>query len=289
MSAIKTFLPFLVLVIASLGQSCKEEESEPRLVFKFKLDPNQQRLNNLGQPAPMPSGHAGQSPRFNGISAHYVELTPTQWTQVGEGEVVFINEETTAGGDTAIRFDKEVIVKDGEVFLSVPIHDVTPGSYQYLRVSLAYQNYDVDLLASGYHLTGTIASFVGYNTYITSFKVKDSTVSVNGNRLQGYWAFETHNSPVPVPVQTGQAPATTVVNPLFATSPIPSGSCLVTGTFSSPLIITGNEREDVVITVSVSINKSFEWQEVNADGIWEPLAGEAVVDMGLRGLIPTVN
>jgi hypothetical protein len=36
-----------------------------------------------------------------------------------------------------------------------------------------------------------------------------------------------------------------------------------------------------------SINKSFEWSEVTADGKYEPSIGENVVDMGLRGLIPT--
>ncbi len=272
-----------------LNQSCMDEVHEPQLIFKFKLDSTQVRLDELGQPEPVPPGHAGQSPRFNGISAHYVEMTQSALTQVGGGEVVFINEETTAGGDKAIRFDKEVVVSDGGTFLSVPLEEVAPGTYEYLRVSLAYQNYDVDLLASGYNLTGTIASFVGYNTYISSFKVKDSTVSVNGNRLQGFWAFETGNSPVPVAVQSGQAPGTTVVNPLFATSPIPAGSCLVTGAFTSPFVITGNETEDIIITVSVSINKSFEWVEVNSNEIWEPLAGETVVDMGLRGLIPIVD
>ncbi|HXH18716.1 MAG TPA: hypothetical protein VNJ07_06495 [Chitinophagales bacterium] len=290
MKALKLIILPVIGFFSLFLQHCKEKkETGPQLIFKFKLDSTQVRLNNFGQPQPLPSGHAGQSPRFNGISAHYVEMTQNEFTQVGEGEVLFINEETTAGGDKAIRFDKEVIVADGETFLTVPLEAVAPGTYEYLRVSLAYQNYDVDLLASGYSLTGTVASFVGYNTYITSFKVKDSTVVVNGNRLQGYWAFETKNAPVPVPVQTGQAPGTTVVNPIFATSPVPNGSCLVTGAFSSPLVISGNETEDIVITVSVSINKSFEWVEVNTDGIWEPLAGETVVDMGLRGLIPMVN
>jgi hypothetical protein len=41
-----------------------------------------------------------------------------------------------------------------------------------------------------------------------------------------------------------------------------------------------------VVTVSLSTNKSFEWIEVNADGYYQPELGEAVVDMGLRGLIP---
>ena len=53
--------------------------------------------------------------------------------------------------------------------------------------------------------------------------------------------------------------------------------------------ITGNETQDITVTLSFSINNSFEWTEVNVDGKYEPAAGEQVVDMGLRGLIPLVS
>jgi hypothetical protein len=89
----------------------------------------------------------------------------------------------------------------------------------------------------------------------------------------------------------GQAPegVTTVPNPLFDSSPIPQGSCVVTGQFENGLTIIGNEANDVIVTLSFSINNSFEWTEVNADGKYEPAAGEQVVDMGLRGVIPSVS
>lgn len=64
---------------------------------------------------------------------------------------------------------------------------------------------------------------------------------------------------------------------------------MVTGEFANGLTITGNETENIVVTLSFFINNSFEWTEVNADGKFEPSAGEQVVDMGLRGLIPFVN
>ncbi len=95
----------------------------------------------------------------------------------------------------------------------------------------------------------------------------------------------------------GEAPAgaTTVVNPLFNSSPIPAGSCVATGQFvntgrsASNLTITGHETRDIVITVSLSVNKSFEWVEVVNDGKWEPARGEYIVDMGIRGLIPIIG
>ena len=282
------FLLGFTLVLSSCEKDDKDDKDiktdEPVLRFKYKLDPNQERLGNLGTPATMPSGHSGQNPQFNGISAHYVELAPTAFTQIGDGAILFKNEETTQGGANAIVFSKEVIKKDGEVFLEIPLKDVTPGSYEWLRVSLAYQNYDVAFDALGQSFTGTLASFVGYNTYINSYKIKDSTITINANREQGYWAFETVYR-----VESGQASATTVPNPIQATSPIPPGSCVVTGDFATPLVITGEETEDITIVVSLSTNKSFEWQDLNANGKWDPLDGENVVDMGLRGLVPIVE
>ena len=62
---------------------------------------------------------------------------------------------------------------------------------------------------------------------------------------------------------------------------------MVTGKFANNLIISGNETQDVIVTLSLSVNNSFEWHEINADGKFEPSIGENVVDMGLRGLIPS--
>jgi len=81
-----------------------------------------------------------------------------------------------------------------------------------------------------------------------------------------------------------------VVNPLFATSPIPQGSCVVTSSLgTNKLKITGTETHDITILVSLSTNKSFEWKEVKADGLWEPGKGEGVVDMGIRCMLTTIQ
>ena len=97
----------------------------------------------------------------------------------------------------------------------------------------------------------------------------------------------------------GQPPVatTTVVNPNFTNSPIPAGSCVVTarfsnatGTTTAPLTITGTETTDIIVTVSLSTNKSFEWLEVGTpDGYYKPDAGEVPVDMGVRGMLPKVQ
>lgn len=293
-----SILSLLALSLLAITSCTKDEEETPapaapagpRLILKFRFDSTQVRLNNLGQPSSVPAGRGAYSPRFNKMSAHYVEFAPTATTQLGQGDVVYFAPETTMGGAQAIDHDLGIQVGNGQAFVDIPLSDLAPGTYQWLRVSLAYQNYDIRFYYNDIGYMGTIASFIGYNTYIGSYLVHDSTVTVNANKLQGYWAFEVHNPPLPQAVFDGQAPGTTVVNPIQATSPIPAGSCVVTGAFASPLTITGNETEDVVITVSLSTNKSFEWVDVNGNQRFDVETGfETIVDMGIRGMIPIVE
>jgi hypothetical protein len=285
----KYILSFAVVVL--FFAACKEDDTStpqptsPKLIIKIEVDSTLDRLGNNGLPVSMPAGHAGQNPVFSKIAAHYLEFSPNAYTAIGAGDVLYHAEETTQGGATAINFSKSVMVTPGQTFLTLPLSDLSAGSYQYARMSLSYQNYDVQFYFAGMPFTGRVASFVGYNTYIGSYKIKDSTVNVNANKLQGYWGVETMYN-----VTTGQSPAgaTTVPNPIFNTSPIPAGSCLVTGQFNTPLVITGNETNDVTVTMKLSINKSFEWIDINGNGKWDvDVAGETVVDMGLRGLFPT--
>lgn len=293
---IKPFAAAAVLIAAL--SSCQKEsdtrdplpDSGPKVNFIFKFDSTQARLNAIGQPSVMPANHKGQSPRFNLMSAHYLEMTPNAFTGLGAGAVLYKAPETTAGGSNAIDFKNSKFAGNNQVFLSVPIRNITAGTYTWLRVSLAYQNYNVYMNSAGFTIDATVASFIGYNTYLTNYKVKDSTINVNGNRAQGYWAVEGKIPSIGFGfVSSGQAPpgATTVPNPLFATSPIPAGSCLVTGQFLSPLVITGTETSDINIIVSLSVNKSFEWLDADGNNTYDPDHGDQVVDMGIRGMIPS--
>ncbi len=279
------FLPVAALLIFS---SCKKEPGagDIKVNFIFKFDSTQARLNNLGQPASLSAGRAAQSPRFNSMSAHYLELAPSGNTPLGAGAVLYRAPEVNTGGSNAIDFSRSGFAGNNQTFISIPIKSFAPGSYAWLRLSLAYQQYNIKINALGQSLDATVASFLGFNTYIGTFKLKDSTVAVNANKAQGYWAVEAGNGLSGI-VRTGQAPpgATTVPNPLFATSPVPAGSCVVTGQFSSLLTITGTETQDINIVVSLSTNKSFEWIDVDGNGTYDPLNGDQVVDMGIRGLM----
>lgn len=288
-----SFTLFNIFVCLLLFVSCDKTESptaeSPKLIFKFKFDSDQERLGNFGEPKPIPEGHAAQTPTFNLMGAHYIELAEANDIPAYNGEQIYESPTTTKGGSEAIDFDQALYAEDGEVFYSMNLEDVQPGNYQYLRISLSYQNYTINFRAQNTELSGTIASFVGANTYIDSYTIKNQSLSINNNKLQGYWAFETDFPNIPV--IEGQAPAgaTTVPNPIHQFSPIPIGSCLVTGEFDIPFKITGNETEDVVLVCSVSINNSFEWIDENNNGIYEPTEGDIVVDMGVRGLKPFVE
>ena len=286
MKKVYYILIFLIAAIPFISCSSDSSPEEPMLIIKFQFDENQARLNNLGQPAVIPAGNAAQSPVFNTISAHYMELAPNALTQIGEGEIIYHAPETNIGGSNALDFDQSKIVAEGESFLKIPLSQVAAGSYEWMRVSLSYQNYQINIRHQNVDYAGTLASFVGYNTYISEFNIGNNIFQVNANKAQGYWAFGLNNQPYS---SSGQAPAnaTTVPNPIAATSPIPQGSCVVTGRFASNLVINGDETDDIVITLSLSINHSFEWHEVTADGKFEPSIGENEVDMGLRGLIPS--
>lgn len=301
---IKKILPFIALALVfnackkgctdplaeNYDEKAKKEDNStctyadgPYLIVKLKFDSTQQRLDNFGQPVAVQAGNSAQSPRFHGMSAHYIELAQSPYTQLGDGEVIYKGAETNAGGSEAVDFDQAIKKGNEEVFMKIPLKDINPDTYEWIRVSLTYQNYDIKFKANGYVLDGRLASFVGFNTYISSYTLDNQTVNINGNKLQGYWGFESVGT-----LTEGQAPVTTVPNPLSATSPVPPGSCVVTGDFETPFTITGNETEDIVMYISLSTNNSFEWKDDNMNGLYEPLDGDTVVDMGLRGLEPII-
>ncbi|MBX2873632.1 MAG: hypothetical protein KTR30_16070 [Saprospiraceae bacterium] len=292
----------LLLLGLSLGllYACQKKEddgpatSNPKLRIQFKFDPDQERLNNLGQEAAMPLGHAGQTPDFNALSAFYFELVPTKFTQVEAGEVIYRAEtqaaEAGSGFEEAVIFDKALVSDEGAPFLEVPLSEITPGSYEFIRASVTYQNANIrfnlknlpaPLAPALDDQVGTIASFIGFNTYITEHQVGKEMQTINGDRQQGFWAFEPQleepyqafflqSTPSGIISQQAPAGGTTVVNPLEEFGVIlPFGSCIVTGAFDQALEITGAETQDITLTLSFSVNNSFEWVDKNANGQWD--------------------
>ncbi len=188
---------FYSCCIAVLMIACCSDDSntpipsEPNLIIKLKFDPNQEHLGNLDQPVVVASGNAAQTPSINRMSVNYIELAPSETTALGAGEIIFEGQETNDGGDVAIDFQNSIFAGHNDTFLTIPMSNINLGSYEWVRVSLTYQEAQIDLLINGTDITGTLASFVGYNSYIMSFDLNGSTIDVNENCAQGYWAFET--------------------------------------------------------------------------------------------------
>lgn len=246
----KNIRHLLIAATALIFAACKKDSpASPAadLRVRFKFDANQERLNNVGLPAAMPAGHAAQTPVFHQMSVHYIELAPGAFTALGAGAVIYHAAETGKDGEAAVDFDRAVKAGENEVFLKISLKDVPPGTYEWVRACVTYQNYDikfnindVPLVGDLLQQTGTVASFVGFNTYITSVTPRTRSLTVNDDKKQGFWAFETGLTPpydAYNQLYSGEAPAgaTTVVNPLFASSPIPAGSCVVTGKSARPL------------------------------------------------------
>ena len=302
-------LPTAVLLCAAVSYHCtpaadvapSDPTAGPRLTFRYRFDTEQERLDNLGQPAEIPAGNAAQTPDFQRLSVHVIDLAPDRFTPYGQGANAYRGAETSRSGAVAIDHDKALVAAAGEVFHTVDLRDLPPGTYEYARVSVSYQEYgltynlhDLPTLGSLEQQRGTVASYLGYNNYIGTVELHGESIDVNDAKRQGFYAFATdldapwnaYNT-----ISSGDAPGTTVVNPIAASSPIPPGSCVVTGRFAEPLVITGNETADIDVTLSFSINQSFEWQDANGNDEWDLSAdpngaNEAVVDMGLRGLVP---
>ena len=292
------------LVIVGLVSCNKDVRTFNDIHFSFEIDSLQPRLDNFGNPSTIEAGHATQTPVFDLLSVHYIEISQDEFTPFKEGSVLYLAPETDAGGDGAIDFDSSIVAAPGAEFLKVNLERLVPGTYKYVRVSVAYQqykvNYDVNnvpVVGALPNQTGAIASFIGYRTYIRDLQIENLSTPIFANKLQGFWGFETlftgdlagYNA-----IYSGQsaAGATTVVNPIDATSPVPAGSCVITGAFAEPLVIEGDEEGSLYISLSFSNNQSFEWIDTNDNGKWDvdaaaPENTEAVTDMGLRGLIPS--
>lgn len=257
------------------------------LIVKFNFDASQARLGNQGQPTLQTTGHGVQTPIINSISAHYLELATDENTQFGDGSIIYKGAETTLGGTPAIDFDQAKIVGPDETFLEIPLSQLKAGSYQWMRASISYANFQINVRKDAQYKATTVASFIGFSNYLGTTTIGNAIFPVNANKPQGYWQFAVNDDPYSV---SGQSPAnsTTFPNPMFVTSPMPAGVYAISGKFDTPLIITGLEKFDVTITLILSINKSFDWKETNTpNGAFEPLNGETIFDTGFRGLHPT--
>ena len=285
---------------------CKKAP-DPTITFTVRFDALQDRLDANGQPTTSTTATA-QTPVFNKIGINYFELSAGANTLLGAGNILLNTPDIAVSGSSvkAVDFSQLKMLADGDVLVTMPLKNFAPGQYQYARLSVPYLNFDaafnlLDVPFAGDFLDerGTIAAFLAPNTFITDYKIFDKTQTINGTKKRGEWSFETKLSPGYVAynkIYNGQTPDSTitVVNPLRLTSPIPSSSSVITGKFAVPLTITGTETQNISVVLSLSTNKSFEWQDkLRKNGKWDIEAQantgatvyEPLTDFGLRGLV----
>src|SRR5690606_30178358 len=173
MNVFKLLVCSCLIVLTSCSEDNDDSSSgavEKNLSIKLKFDATEIRLGNLGEPVCVEVGTAAQSPNVSKMSANYIEFAPSALTALGTGEIIFEGAETTEGGARAIHCQNAIFAGHNETFLSLPLSQVRAGHYEWVRVSLAYQEGDIQFLhTDGNEYTGTLASFVGYNTYISEF------------------------------------------------------------------------------------------------------------------------
>lgn len=199
-----TLLFFAILLIAS----CTEDEpttstTDAKMNFQFKFDETQERLGNFGEPVGISTGHAAQHPDFNSMSGFYIELVPTKFTQIGDGAVIYEAPKQAAQSGSsfteAVIFDEAIVSDENETFLILNVKDIPSGTHEYLRISVTYQNADIRFNLKNLpapfppdldNQLGTMAGFIGFNTYISDFMIKNKSVAVNEDKVQGFWGFE---------------------------------------------------------------------------------------------------
>lgn len=296
----KYYFPVFLLTIFLFFSCSDNESSEPNvtnsnLIFKIKFNSSQERLDSFGQIADIPNGNAAQSPNISLTSIHYIELVPNENTQFGEGEIVYRGAETDAAGETAIDFDNAIIVGNNEIFKTIPIETINTNNYSYIRIMATYQKGTFDFL----HPDGTIVEgeynlFLGNKTFFSELQADGCGVinNFNTNSDYGYCHFGVPESPSDpgicgITIIQGDI---TEVNPINASSSVPENHGVITGVFENGLNISGNEPDDIVITLSLSTNNSMEWSETIDNGFYESYhQDENFVDCGFRGLIPFVE
>ena len=105
----------LLLFITSCKTESDIDDSTAVLRFQFKFDNQQERLDNLGNASTVPSGNATQHPDFNALSAYFIELVPTKFTQIREGAVIYeANTQTAQSGSSfsdAVVFDEAIFTE----------------------------------------------------------------------------------------------------------------------------------------------------------------------------------
>lgn len=293
-----TFL-FAVPLCFTLCSSChKDVKDFTYLNFSIAFDPMQDRLDNQGNPAPLAAGHGAQSPDMENVRIQYIEFVPDANTAYKDGEQLFKANQYNFGGTYAIYFDSTLDAVPGGRFYSLNLKRLPAGTYRYVRVHVSWQHcmvqYDLNNVPGTgtlSDLSGDLACTLGDASYYGMFAVGDSSLPVNAVLYPGVWKL---SAVLPDPSMSriigGQCPPgnITEVNPLYASSPVPPQTNIVTAAFDDPLVLADDETRNLNVTLTLSVNQSIEWDDSNGNGAWDVdytgSSTEPLVDVGIRGM-----
>lgn len=283
---------------------CKKEE-DPKIIVSWQQDPFQERLDNNGRPAPVASSNLSLSPKLNTIAVEHIELLTSEPTRLFSGATLYSANNKQTVNDTTVSIDKLVFTGQGTPLSTSSLRSLQGKTFQWICVWLAHQSFDVRFNLNNVPNIGTITdeggtfnAFLAANTFISRYKVITKEDVVNDYRPRGYWFFETNLRAAFASYNTfyrGQlAPlSVTAVNPLAASMVTPRRSSIFIARLEKPMTITGEEKNDVNITLTFSTNQAFEWRDNNRNGRWDidaqNIQNEPVINFGLRGMKAVVT
>jgi hypothetical protein len=283
---------------------CKKE-ADPEIHVIWQQDPFQERLDNEGRPSPVSSSNLSLSPKLNTIAVEHIELLAANPTRLFSGATLFSANNKQTVNDTTVSLDKLVFTPQSTPLSTSYLKPLQGKTFEWICVWVAYQSFDVRFNLNNVPNIGTITdengtfnTFLAANTFISKHKVITKEDIVNDYRPQGYWLFETnlraafsaYNS-----FYRGQlAPrSVTAVNPLAASLATPRHSNIFITRLDKPITITGEEKNNVTITLTFSTNQAFEWRDNNRNGRWDidvqNIQNEPIMNFGLRGMKAVVT
>jgi len=274
-SYIIVFLFFVFLIIACVKENDQQGMPLPKLSqlkMILKFDSTQVRLDNYGNIAIIPTGHEAQSPLSYSVSIKQIELLRDSSADYYAGANYFYNSSATQQlAHEGIAFDEYISSHDA------------PGTFKWIRVYFGLQNFRIRCKVNGNVVEGSLLSFLKPVNNENEYLINDSTIINDSTMNKGQWFLELDGGISPILAgQVQPESAISQPNSLHYSWPAPSDLYVVTCPIN-PILSIGRPYYDTV-TLSISINKSFEWVEHSDPDYFEPLNGDTIVDFGIRGV-----
>jgi hypothetical protein len=265
----------LILFIILTSSCCKTEDQSPenrypeftnlRVVIQF--DSTQERLDNYGNIAPIPVGHAAQSPTNNSVLIKAIKFLKDSTSGYDSGTEVYYNSDNSLASG-ASYYDTQISSPDA------------PGTFKFIRIYFYHQKFNINFRQNGNLHSGRVLSFLWPFDFNYSYQIQDSTILTDSVTEKGEWYLESSDLPS---ILHGTVPySPTGPNVLFYSYGVPIQQYIVTCPISPNLFL--DRPDSKTITISISTNHSFEWIEHSDPAFFEPFNGDTIVDLGIRGI-----